>query len=93
MGYRLGVPERCWYEEVFNSDSTFYGGSNLGNGPGLMAERSHGHGRPHSMSHHATAAGRRGASSHTGRTERYSASPSSSPCGCVRPPSSARSSL
>ncbi len=36
--YRLGVPELCWYEEICNSDSTYYGGSNLGNGPGLMAE-------------------------------------------------------
>ena len=43
---RIGVPERCWYEEVFNSDSTFYGGSNLGNGPGIMAEEPGWHGRP-----------------------------------------------
>ena len=40
VGYRLGVPEQCWYEEVFNSDSSFYAGSNLGNGPGMMAEPS-----------------------------------------------------
>ena len=33
----MGVPEACWYEEIFNSDSTYYGGSNLGNGPGIMA--------------------------------------------------------
>ncbi len=38
LGYRLGVPEQCWYEEVFNSDSTFYTGGNMGNGPGVMAE-------------------------------------------------------
>ena len=31
--YRLGVPEACWYQEIFNSDSMFYGGSNLGNCP------------------------------------------------------------
>ncbi|MBI3837483.1 MAG: 1,4-alpha-glucan branching protein GlgB [Planctomycetia bacterium] len=36
--HRLGVPELCWYEEINNSDSTYYGGSNLGNGPGRMAE-------------------------------------------------------
>ena len=30
-GYKIGVPEACWYEEVSNSDSTFYGGSDLGN--------------------------------------------------------------
>ena len=34
--YRLGVPEACWYEEIFNSDSTYYGGSNLGNGGGIQ---------------------------------------------------------
>jgi len=27
--YKIGVPEACWYEEVSNSDSTFYGGSDL----------------------------------------------------------------
>ena len=35
--YRLGVPELCWYEEIFNSDSTIYDGSNMGNGPGVEA--------------------------------------------------------
>ncbi len=30
-GYRLGVPEAGSYREIFNSDSGFYGGSNLGN--------------------------------------------------------------
>jgi len=48
-GYLLGVPERCWYEEIFNSDSKFYGGSNLGNGPGIMATDHMAHGRPHSI--------------------------------------------
>ena len=48
-GYRLGVPERCWYEEIFNSDSTYYGGSNLGNGPGIMATEIPSHGRPFSI--------------------------------------------
>ncbi len=47
--YRLGVPERCWYEEIFNSDSTYYGGSNLGNGPGRMAEALPWDGRPFSI--------------------------------------------
>jgi 1,4-alpha-glucan branching enzyme len=31
--YRVGVPEHCGYSEIFNSDSTYYGGSNVGNGP------------------------------------------------------------
>ncbi len=47
--HRLGVPELCWYEEILNSDSTYYGGSNLGNGPGLMAEELPWDGRPYSV--------------------------------------------
>jgi 1,4-alpha-glucan branching enzyme len=47
--HRLGVPQRCWYQEVFNSDSTYYGGSNLGNGPGVQAEGASCHGRPASI--------------------------------------------
>jgi 1,4-alpha-glucan branching enzyme len=38
-GYRIGVPMPGSYREVFNSDSEFYGGSNLGNGTvALQAE-------------------------------------------------------
>ncbi|HNQ05527.1 MAG TPA: 1,4-alpha-glucan branching protein GlgB [Thiobacillaceae bacterium] len=37
-GYRIGCPEPGFWREIFNSDSTFYGGSNLGNGAGLMSE-------------------------------------------------------
>ncbi len=48
-GYRLGVPELCWYKEISNSDSTYYGGSNLGNGPGVMATETPAHGRPYSI--------------------------------------------
>jgi len=47
--HRLGVPELCWYQEVFNSDSAYYGGSNLGNFPGVMAENFSSHGRPASV--------------------------------------------
>jgi 1,4-alpha-glucan branching enzyme len=47
--YHIGVPELCWYEEVFNSDSAYYGGSNVGNFPGIMAEESPSHGRPASL--------------------------------------------
>ncbi|MEL7496391.1 MAG: 1,4-alpha-glucan branching protein GlgB [Planctomycetota bacterium] len=36
--YRLGVPEPGQYREIFNSDSTYYGGSNQGNGLGMTAE-------------------------------------------------------
>jgi 1,4-alpha-glucan branching enzyme len=49
LSHRLGVPELCWYDEVFNSDSTYYNGSNLGNGPGVMAEAVGSHGRPASV--------------------------------------------
>ncbi len=37
-GYRFGVPNPGHYREIFNSDSKFYGGSNLGNLGGLTAE-------------------------------------------------------
>jgi 1,4-alpha-glucan branching enzyme len=32
IGYRIGVPKAGAWKEVLNSDSAFYGGSNLGNG-------------------------------------------------------------
>ena len=35
----VGVPECGWYEEIFNSDSDYYGGSNVGNGPGVDGRR------------------------------------------------------
>ncbi|MGB6041890.1 MAG: 1,4-alpha-glucan branching protein GlgB [Pirellulales bacterium] len=48
--YRVGVPESLWYEEIFNSDSTFYSGSNVGNAPGVLAQGMPSQGRPHSIS-------------------------------------------
>lgn len=36
-GYRLGVPEGGVYREVFNSDSQWYGGGNIGNGGAVAA--------------------------------------------------------
>lgn len=30
-GYRLGVPQGCTWKEVLNTDSTYYGGSDVGN--------------------------------------------------------------
>jgi len=36
--YRIGLPYDCGYREIFNSDSAFYGGSNLGNGSGIHAQ-------------------------------------------------------
>ncbi len=37
QGYRLGVPRAGGWRELLNSDSAFYGGSDLGNGSGLAA--------------------------------------------------------
>jgi 1,4-alpha-glucan branching enzyme len=49
--YRIGVPEQGEYLEIFNSDSTFYGGSNLGNGGrALIAEQLPWMDRPYSLS-------------------------------------------
>jgi 1,4-alpha-glucan branching enzyme len=48
-GHRLGVPERCWYEEIFSSDSSFYTGSNVGNYPGVQGDDQPSHGRPASI--------------------------------------------
>ncbi len=47
--HRLGVPQRGWYQEIFNSDSRFYGGSDLGNYPGAMAQDIPAHGQPYSV--------------------------------------------
>jgi 1,4-alpha-glucan branching enzyme len=44
-GYEFGVPEEGFYEEILNTDSELFGGSNLGNG-GLVSSRpipKHGH--------------------------------------------------
>jgi 1,4-alpha-glucan branching enzyme len=48
-GYRIGVPKPCFYREVFNTDSTIYGGSNVGNLGGREAESLSWHGRPCSL--------------------------------------------
>ena len=48
-GYRIGVPDGGFYRELFNSDSTYYGGSNIGNGSGLTTEPTPWHGRPFSL--------------------------------------------
>jgi 1,4-alpha-glucan branching enzyme len=47
--YRVGVPYAGWYQEIFNSDSSYYGGSNLGNYPGISASSEGHHMRPHSI--------------------------------------------
>lgn len=48
--YKVGLPRGGFYREIFNSDSSFYGGSNQGNYPGIQADETQGHfGRPCSM--------------------------------------------
>ncbi len=48
-GYLVGVPEQIAYREIFNSDSEFYAGSNLGNAPVIEASDLSHHGRPASV--------------------------------------------
>jgi 1,4-alpha-glucan branching enzyme len=49
-GYRVGVPAAGRYREIFNSDSAYYAGSNLGNGfDPLEAEEREWNGRPYSL--------------------------------------------
>ena len=54
-GFTLGVPDvatagAAAWREVLNTDSSFYGGSNLGNGTAPLAvQRVSSHGRAHSI--------------------------------------------
>jgi 1,4-alpha-glucan branching enzyme len=48
-GYRIGVPLDGAWREIFNSDSEFYGGSNIGNQGQVMAQASAVHGQPYSV--------------------------------------------
>ena len=47
--YRLGVPEHCFYEEIFNSDSTYYAGSDTGNIGAVHSDEIPMHGFPYSI--------------------------------------------
>ncbi len=48
--YQMGVPRGGFYREIFNSDSSFYAGSNVGNYPGVTADtKAPHHGRPASI--------------------------------------------
>ena len=47
--HRLGVPDPGSYREIFNSDSNFYGGTNVGNGLPLESQPISAHGRDHSI--------------------------------------------
>jgi len=51
QGYRIGVPQAGEYQEIFNSDSAYYAGSNMGNGGApLMADAMPWMDRPFSLS-------------------------------------------
>ena len=45
-GYRLGLPRSCRWKEAINTDSTFYGGSDVGNLGGVVPEPIPWHGQP-----------------------------------------------
>jgi 1,4-alpha-glucan branching enzyme len=47
--YRVGVPDRGFYTELFNSDARDFGGSNMGNLGGKWAEEWSYHNRPYSL--------------------------------------------
>jgi 1,4-alpha-glucan branching enzyme len=44
--WRLGLPRGGAWQEALNTDSRFYGGSDVGNGLGLRAEQVPWHGQP-----------------------------------------------
>jgi 1,4-alpha-glucan branching enzyme len=50
IGYRVGVPRAGVYDEVFNSDSEWYGGGNVGNAGALHTLAEPHHGRNHCLS-------------------------------------------
>jgi 1,4-alpha-glucan branching enzyme len=47
--YRFGVPMAGFYNEVFNTDSEMFGGSNMGNAVGVQSEQIKAHGREQSI--------------------------------------------
>jgi len=48
-GYRVGVPEECFYREVLNTDDMKYGGSGVTNPPGRKSIRQLWHNQPYSL--------------------------------------------
>ncbi|MFA6894118.1 MAG: alpha amylase C-terminal domain-containing protein, partial [Synergistaceae bacterium] len=48
-GYRIGVPRNTVWREALNSDSSLYGGSNIGNLGEIKAEKISFHGRQYSI--------------------------------------------
>ena len=48
-GYRIGVPQAGFYQEILNTDAAIYGGSNVGNMGGIHSEPVPHTGRDHSI--------------------------------------------
>ena len=48
-GYIVGVPDEGYYQEIVNSDSAHYGGSNIGNAGGVWSEPVPAQGFSHSI--------------------------------------------
>jgi 1,4-alpha-glucan branching enzyme len=48
-GYRIGVPEKGSYKEIFNSDDPSFHGSGFINEKAVKADKIHSHGRDHSL--------------------------------------------
>jgi 1,4-alpha-glucan branching enzyme len=49
QGYRVGVPLPGFWQERLNTDAAIYGGSNMGNAGGVMADHVPSHGHTHSL--------------------------------------------
>jgi len=49
QGYEFGVPEEGFYEEILNTDSELFGGSNMGNGGSVSSRPIPKHNRRHSI--------------------------------------------
>ena len=49
QGYEFGVPEEGFYEEILNTDSELFGGSNIGNGGIVSSRPIPKHNRKHSI--------------------------------------------
>jgi 1,4-alpha-glucan branching enzyme len=50
QAYAFGVPEEGFYQEILNTDSELFGGSNMGNGGVVSSKPDPMHDRPHSIS-------------------------------------------
>ncbi len=48
-GYKIGVPKAGYYKEILNSDSEYYGGSNVGNDGGRLSQPHHHLQWPHTI--------------------------------------------